>query len=108
MLGELGDSKHAHSLLFQVNTMERVTEGDLVAAPYQGDQSLYRARVETVLDDGRTLDLYYVDYGDNGDVPTAECVALRYCMVLTTFTPQLIQMTLYLEHLQVVSMYYKR
>ena len=57
-------------------------EGDIVAAPYLNETDLssdtmYRARIETVLDDGRTLDLYYVDFGDNGDVPTESCVALR-------------------------------
>ncbi|GCC43439.1 hypothetical protein chiPu_0027352, partial [Chiloscyllium punctatum] len=42
--------------------------GDIVAAPFVGDSSWYRARVLGFLASGNA-DLYYVDYGDNGAIP---------------------------------------
>ena len=54
-----------------------MSAGDLVAAPYEGDSTYYRTRVENVVDDGRVLDLYYVDYGDNDEVPVQNCFHLK-------------------------------
>ncbi|NXM26495.1 TDRKH protein, partial [Oxyruncus cristatus] len=45
-----------------------LTSGDIVAAPYLGDGDWYRARVLGMLDNGH-WDLYYVDFGDNGEAP---------------------------------------
>ena len=45
--------------------MERASLGDLVAAPFDQDQSWYRARVCGFRgDDPDQLDLFYLDYGD--------------------------------------------
>ncbi|NXF93918.1 TDRKH protein, partial [Eubucco bourcierii] len=53
-----------------------VQVGDIVAAPYQDSCSWYRARVLGTLDNGN-LDLYYVDFGDNGEAPREALRALR-------------------------------
>ncbi|XP_043935874.1 tudor and KH domain-containing protein isoform X2 [Protopterus annectens] len=64
------------------NTCDREDEvlsaqvGDIVAAPYTGEQSWYRARVLGFLENGN-IDLYYVDYGDNGEFPLSTLRALR-------------------------------
>ncbi|XP_078390276.1 tudor and KH domain-containing protein [Cetorhinus maximus] len=50
--------------------------GDIVAAPFQGDNSWYRARVLGFLESGNA-DLYYVDYGDNGEIPIGKLQILR-------------------------------
>ncbi|XP_067879035.1 tudor and KH domain-containing protein-like [Heterodontus francisci] len=50
--------------------------GDIVAAPFQGDSSWYRARVLSFLESG-IADLYYVDYGDNGEIPIGKLQILR-------------------------------
>ncbi|XP_029437721.1 tudor and KH domain-containing protein isoform X2 [Rhinatrema bivittatum] len=50
--------------------------GDIVAAPYTHDKFWYRAKVLGVLDNGN-LDLYYVDFGDNGDAALEELRVLR-------------------------------
>ncbi|XP_023804281.1 tudor and KH domain-containing protein, partial [Cyanistes caeruleus] len=50
--------------------------GDIVAAPYLEDGEWYRARVLGTLDSGH-LDLYYVDFGDNGEAPPEALRALR-------------------------------
>ncbi|XP_061462135.1 tudor and KH domain-containing protein isoform X2 [Rhineura floridana] len=50
--------------------------GDIVAAPYLEDRSWYRARVLGTLDSGN-LDLYYVDFGDNGEAPLEKLRQLR-------------------------------
>ncbi|KAB0389817.1 hypothetical protein E2I00_011011, partial [Balaenoptera physalus] len=42
--------------------------GDIVAAPLPTNGSWYRARVLGTLENGN-LDLYFVDFGDNGDCP---------------------------------------
>uniref|UniRef100_V9KIL0 Tudor and KH domain-containing protein n=2 Tax=Callorhinchus milii TaxID=7868 RepID=V9KIL0_CALMI len=57
---------------------ERVSArvGDIVAAPFQDDGCWYRARVLDFLPNG-SADLYYVDYGDNGEVPVNRLQALR-------------------------------
>ncbi|XP_071312813.1 tudor and KH domain-containing protein isoform X1 [Agelaius tricolor] len=53
-----------------------VRPGDIVAAPYLDDGEWYRARVLGTLDNGH-LDLYYVDFGDNGQAPPEALRALR-------------------------------
>lgn len=42
--------------------------GDIVAAPYRDHGTWNRARVLGRLDSG-LVDLYYVDFGDNGELP---------------------------------------
>ncbi|XP_030043422.1 tudor and KH domain-containing protein [Microcaecilia unicolor] len=50
--------------------------GDIVAAPYTHDRLWYRAKVLGILDNGN-LDLYYVDFGDNGEAALGELRVLR-------------------------------
>ncbi|XP_009475498.1 PREDICTED: tudor domain-containing protein 7-like, partial [Nipponia nippon] len=50
--------------------------GDIVAAPYGDSSDWYRARVLGTLENGN-LDLYYVDFGDNGEAPREALRALR-------------------------------
>ncbi|NWI99986.1 TDRKH protein, partial [Crypturellus undulatus] len=59
-------------------TAELVTvqAGDIVAAPYMDGSAWYRARVLGTLENGH-LDLYYVDFGDNGEAPREALRALR-------------------------------
>uniref|UniRef100_A0A9L0SD44 Tudor and KH domain-containing protein n=1 Tax=Equus caballus TaxID=9796 RepID=A0A9L0SD44_HORSE len=49
--------------------------GDIVAAPLPTNGSWYRARVLGTLENGN-LDLYFVDFGDNGDCPLRDLRAL--------------------------------
>ncbi|XP_074385251.1 tudor and KH domain-containing protein isoform X4 [Zonotrichia albicollis] len=53
-----------------------VQPGAIVAAPYLDDGEWYRARVLGTLDNGH-LELYYVDFGDNGQAPPEALRALR-------------------------------
>ncbi|XP_064257713.1 tudor and KH domain-containing protein [Passer domesticus] len=53
-----------------------VHAGAIVAAPYRDDGEWYRARVLGPLDNGH-LELYYVDFGDNGQAPPEALRALR-------------------------------
>ncbi|XP_059574065.1 tudor and KH domain-containing protein isoform X4 [Alligator mississippiensis] len=62
------DSQLPDSLSVQV--------GDIVAAPYADSSSWYRARVLGTLENGN-LDLYWVDFGDNGEAPASALRALR-------------------------------
>lgn len=48
--------------------VDTLVVGDIVAAPYQDHGTWNRARVLGVLDSG-LVDLYYVDFGDNGELP---------------------------------------
>ena len=48
----------------------------MVAAPYEQDNSWYRAKVMDVLSD--KLDLYFVDYGDSMYMDATLPVPLRY------------------------------
>ncbi|KAM6167501.1 tudor and KH domain-containing protein isoform 1-T1 [Erethizon dorsatum] len=50
--------------------------GDIVAAPLSTNGSWYRARILGTLENGN-LDLYFVDFGDNGDCPLRDLRALR-------------------------------
>ena len=53
-----------------------LSTGDIVAAPFDGDSLWYRARVLNFLEDNK-VDLYYVDYGDNGQVDRNTVYNLR-------------------------------
>uniref|UniRef100_A0A8C8RS86 Tudor and KH domain containing n=1 Tax=Pelusios castaneus TaxID=367368 RepID=A0A8C8RS86_9SAUR len=53
-----------------------VRVGDIMAAPYRDHGAWYRARVLGTLENGN-LDLYYVDFGDNGEAPLEALRALR-------------------------------
>ncbi|XP_047465862.1 tudor and KH domain-containing protein isoform X2 [Mugil cephalus] len=48
--------------------VETIVVGDIVAAPYRDHGSWNRARVMGFLASG-LVDLYYVDFGDNGELP---------------------------------------
>nr|XP_060614080.1 tudor and KH domain-containing protein [Anolis sagrei ordinatus] len=50
--------------------------GDLVAARHSNDSCWYRAKVLDVLEN-KNLDLYYVDFGDNGEAPLEALRPLR-------------------------------
>lgn len=50
--------------------------GDIVAAPYRDHDSWNRARVLGVLASG-LVDLYYVDFGDNGELPKESLRRMR-------------------------------
>lgn len=56
--------------------METIVVGDIVAAPYQDHGSWNRARVLGVLVSG-LVDLYYVDFGDNGELPKENLRRMR-------------------------------
>ncbi|OXB53784.1 hypothetical protein ASZ78_000030, partial [Callipepla squamata] len=60
----------------QMVELAAVQAGDIVAAPYTGSSNWYRARVLGTLENGN-LDLYYVDFGDNGEAPREALRALR-------------------------------
>ncbi|XP_034425528.1 tudor and KH domain-containing protein isoform X3 [Hippoglossus hippoglossus] len=48
--------------------VETIVVGDIVASPYQDHGTWNRARVLGVLSSG-LVDLYFVDFGDNGELP---------------------------------------
>ncbi|XP_041098994.1 tudor and KH domain-containing protein [Polyodon spathula] len=50
--------------------------GDIVAAPYRQEGSWHRARVLGFLENGNA-DVYYVDFGDNWEVPPGRIRSLR-------------------------------
>ncbi|KAJ8246441.1 hypothetical protein GJAV_G00267830 [Gymnothorax javanicus] len=50
--------------------------GDIVAAPYRDHGTWNRARVLGVLESG-LVDLYYVDFGDNGELPPENLRTMR-------------------------------
>ncbi|XP_053366920.1 tudor and KH domain-containing protein isoform X2 [Clarias gariepinus] len=64
-----GDTLHEHRV-------EAIVVGDIVAAPYRDHGAWNRARVLGVLNSG-LVDLYYVDYGDNGELPREQLRSLR-------------------------------
>ncbi|XP_049621931.1 tudor and KH domain-containing protein [Suncus etruscus] len=53
-----------------------VNVGDIIAAPLPSNDSWYRARVLGTLENGN-MDLYYVDFGDNGECPLGDLRKLR-------------------------------
>ncbi|XP_053197945.1 tudor and KH domain-containing protein isoform X1 [Scomber japonicus] len=56
--------------------VETMVVGDIVAAPYRDHDSWNRARVLGVLASG-LVDLYYVDFGDNGELPKESLRRMR-------------------------------
>uniref|UniRef100_A0A8D1YVX1 Tudor and KH domain-containing protein n=1 Tax=Sus scrofa TaxID=9823 RepID=A0A8D1YVX1_PIG len=56
--------------------------GDIVAAPLPTNGSWYRAQVLGTLENGN-LDLYFVDFGDNGDCPLRDLRVLRLGIILS-------------------------
>ncbi|XP_034165539.1 tudor and KH domain-containing protein isoform X2 [Pangasianodon hypophthalmus] len=64
-----GDTLHEHRV-------EAIVVGDIVAAPYQDHGTWNRARVLGVLSSG-LVDLYYVDFGDNAELPRDQLRSLR-------------------------------
>ncbi|XP_071788327.1 tudor and KH domain-containing protein-like [Asterias amurensis] len=50
--------------------------GDIIASPFQDDESWYRARIIGFLEDGE-VDLYYVDFGDSDKMPRDSLCSLR-------------------------------
>ncbi|MFT7804212.1 tudor and KH domain-containing protein-like [Arapaima gigas] len=56
--------------------VEKVVVGDIVAAPYRDHGTWNRARVLSVLQSG-LVDLYYVDYGDNDELPPESLRRMR-------------------------------
>lgn len=57
-------------------SLRNVHVGDIVAAVYTSDRYWYRAKVLGLLDNGN-LDLYFVDFGDNGESPLEKLRILR-------------------------------
>ncbi|KAK2821062.1 hypothetical protein Q5P01_024021 [Channa striata] len=56
--------------------VETIVVGDIVAAPYRDHGTWNRARVLGVLGCG-LVDLYYVDFGDNGELPRDSLCRMR-------------------------------
>lgn len=56
--------------------VESIVVGDIVAAPYRDHGTWNRARVLGVLGSG-LVDLYYVDFGDNGELPRDSLCRMR-------------------------------
>ncbi|KAM3591818.1 uncharacterized protein V6R79_007923 [Siganus canaliculatus] len=56
--------------------VETLVVGDIVAAPYKDHGTWNRARVLGVLPSG-LVDLYYVDFGDNGELPKDSLCRMR-------------------------------
>ncbi|XP_073345466.1 tudor and KH domain-containing protein isoform X2 [Pagrus major] len=56
--------------------VETIVVGDIVAAPYRDHGTWNRARVLGVLASG-LVDLYYVDFGDNGELPRDSLCRMR-------------------------------
>ncbi|XP_023646938.1 tudor and KH domain-containing protein isoform X3 [Paramormyrops kingsleyae] len=56
--------------------VEKVVVGDIVAAPYRNHGTWNRARVLSVLESG-LVDVYYVDYGDNGELSLESLRSMR-------------------------------
>ncbi|CAL8284249.1 unnamed protein product [Merluccius merluccius] len=58
------------------HTVESVVVGDIVAAPYRDHGTWNRARVLGLLGSG-LVDLYYVDFGDNQELPKDSLRSMR-------------------------------
>ncbi|XP_044034818.1 tudor and KH domain-containing protein isoform X2 [Siniperca chuatsi] len=56
--------------------VETIVVGDIVAAPYRDHGTWNRARVLGVVGSG-LVDLYYVDFGDNGELPRDSLCRMR-------------------------------
>ncbi|XP_072523999.1 tudor and KH domain-containing protein-like isoform X2 [Salminus brasiliensis] len=64
-----GDTLHEHRV-------EAIVVGDIVAAPYRDHGTWNRARVLGILGSG-LVDLYFVDFGDNGELPRDQLCSMR-------------------------------
>ncbi|KAI4897196.1 hypothetical protein NFI96_014897 [Prochilodus magdalenae] len=60
----------------QEHRVEAIVVGDIVAAPYRDHGTWNRARVLGILGSG-LVDLYYVDFGDNGELPRDQLRSMR-------------------------------
>ncbi|XP_043109917.1 tudor and KH domain-containing protein isoform X2 [Puntigrus tetrazona] len=60
----------------QEHRVETIIVGDIVAAPYRDHGTWNRARVLGILGSG-LVDLYYVDFGDNGELPREHLRSMR-------------------------------
>ncbi|XP_030630155.1 tudor and KH domain-containing protein [Chanos chanos] len=60
----------------QDHKVEAIVVGDIVAAPYRDFGTWNRARVLGILGSG-LVDLYYVDFGDNGELPRDQLRTMR-------------------------------
>lgn len=56
-------------------TLATVNINDVVAAPFENDNTWYRAQVMEIK--GRELDVFYVDYGDSAYLPLDSVRELR-------------------------------
>ena len=70
----MNDSKLGNSL--QEHMIESIVVGDIVAAPYRDHCTWNRARVLGLHGSG-LVDLYYVDFGDNQDLPKDSLRSMR-------------------------------
>ncbi|XP_051522996.1 tudor and KH domain-containing protein-like [Myxocyprinus asiaticus] len=69
-------SRFYNSDASQEHRVETIIVGDIVAAPYRDHGTWNRARVLGILD-SRLVDLYYVDFGDNGELPREHLRSMR-------------------------------
>lgn len=60
----------------QEHRVETLVVGDIIAAPYRDHNKWNRARVLGVLPSG-LADLYYVDFGDNEELPKESLCRIR-------------------------------
>ncbi|XP_074785170.1 tudor and KH domain-containing protein [Athene noctua] len=70
------EMRHYYGSCARAAPLAAVQAGDIVAAPYADSGDWYRARVLGTLENGN-FDLYYVDFGDNGEAPREALRALR-------------------------------
>ncbi|MBN3313350.1 TDRKH protein, partial [Atractosteus spatula] len=61
------EMSHYYNNGTQDEKIQSVVVGDIVAAPYRQHGTWHRARVLGFLENG-LVDVYYVDYGDNGEI----------------------------------------
>ncbi|XP_052427122.1 tudor and KH domain-containing protein isoform X1 [Carassius gibelio] len=69
-------SRFFNSDTSQEHRVETIIVGDIVAAPYRDHGTWNRARVLGILGSG-LVDLYYVDFGDNGELPREHLRSMR-------------------------------
>ncbi|MGH0185491.1 UNVERIFIED_CONTAM: hypothetical protein FKN15_018269, partial [Acipenser sinensis] len=72
-----GEMSRFYSSSGQTEEVLHAVAGDIVAAPYRQEGSWHRARVLGFLDNGN-VDVYYVDFGDNGEIPPGRIRSLRW------------------------------
>ncbi|XP_066522670.1 tudor and KH domain-containing protein isoform X2 [Hoplias malabaricus] len=69
-------SRYYNGDTLQEHRVESIVVGDIVAAPYRDYGTWNRARVLGILGSG-LVDLYYVDFGDNGELPRDQLRSMR-------------------------------